>query len=183
MGAWASLRGFGVLIALANSGGCAAQMAGQNQLAYELAQARDDAAAQRTQVTALEARLAVLERDTMSKRARSAQDAPVLAKLDHLISVNEKLVERISASAHEAPANQSIEPAPPARSTPADGSDDNACADGLTPEEQLERLVRRMHGHAGAGFRGGLSLEQSQALRVLLRRERELDERSPWQAW
>ena len=181
MGARAILRGVALLAALTGACGCAAQLAGQNQLAYELAQARDDAAAQRSQVTALEARLAVLERDAASKRARSVQDAPVLAKLDHLISVNEKLVERVSAPSHETPVNQSS--APVTSSSPAQASDDNACADGLTPEEQLERLVRRMHGHAGSGFRGGLSLEQSQALRVLLRRERELDERSPWQAW
>lgn len=160
--------------------GCAAQMAGQSQLAFELSQARDEAAAQRAHVTELEARLSLLERDATSKRTRASQDAPVLEKLDHLIRVNERLLERASATAPKAAENLS---SAPTLSGALEAPEQDVCADGLSPEEQLERLVRRMHGHGGAGFRGGLSLEQSQALRLLLRRERELDANSPWQAW
>jgi hypothetical protein len=133
-------------------------------------------------VAELEARLVVIERDVVtSKRAQATRDAPVLARLDHLIRVNERALQRAPMASEPAtgpgptgPALSSSQPAPAAK--------DDSCGEGLPPEEQLEHLVRRLHGHS-SGWRGGLSLEQNQALRVLLRRERELDADSPWQTW
>jgi hypothetical protein len=169
------------LFAFASSG-CAAQLAEQNRLERELTEARDDAASQRARVNELEQRLAVIERDVAAnKRTQTARDTPVLAKLDRLIRVNEQLLQRVPAPAPVVNASTPVE-SPLISTQPATNSDPS-CGEGLSPAEQIERLVRRLHGGSGSSWRGGLSLEQSQALRVLLRRERELDARSPWQAW
>jgi hypothetical protein len=134
-------------------------------------------------VTELEARLVVIERDlATSKRAQTTHDAPVLAKLDRLIRVNEKLLQRTPEPAPAATATASVPLQSTLSSTEALATE-VSCGEGLPPAEQIERLVRRLHGGHGSSWRGGLSLEQSQALRVLLRRERELDADSPWQAW
>ena len=115
-------------------------------MAFELAAARDEASAQRTRVAELEARLAAVESSVVSsKRAETTRDAPVLAKLDHLISVNERLLERTPKAMAPPAAPEAVEgdPQPPAG--------ENACEEqALPPEEQLERLVRRLHGHATA---------------------------------
>jgi hypothetical protein len=165
------------------SSGCAAQLAERNQLAAELVQARDEAAAERARVTELETRLLVIEKDlATSKRAQANHDAPVLAKLDRLIRVNEKLLQRTPEPAPAVIATASV-PLQSTMSSSESPATDDSCAEGLAPAEQIERLVRRLHGGHSASWRGGLSLEQSQALRVLLRRERELDANSPWQVW
>lgn len=164
------------------SSGCAAQLVGQNQVASELAHARDEAAAQRARVSELEARLALLEKEVAAgKRTQAARDAPVLAKLDRLIRVNEQLLQRTPALAPVANASPPVEPVLSSTELAVDPGD--SCGAGLSPAEQIERLVRRLHGGQSSSWRGGLSVEQSQALRVLLRRERQLDVSNPWQAW
>lgn len=169
-------------VLLVSSTGCAAQLAEQNQLAMELLRAKDEAAAQRAHVAELEARLVLIEKEQVSsKRAQATRDGPVLAKLDHLIRVNERVLSHTPETPASSPAPTSA-PREPLMSSASPLPADDSCGEGLSPEEQLERLVRRIHGHA-SGWRGGLSLEQSQALRILQRRERELDARSPWQAW
>jgi hypothetical protein len=163
--------------------GCAAQLAERNQLANELDQARGETAAEHARVTELEARMVVIERELAnSKRAQVTRDTPVLAKLDQLIRVNEKALQR----AQPEPPKAVTAPDPAAlQSTMSSGWEsppaEDRCGDELDPAEQIERLVRRLHGARGSSWRGGLSLEQSQALRVLLRRDRELDRNSPWQ--
>lgn len=169
------------LLAIASSG-CAAQLAGQSALASELAHARDEAAIQRARVSELEARLALLEKNVAAnERTQARRDAPVLAKLDRLIYVNEQLLQRAPAPDASANASTPVEPVVSSAEPAVDPGD--GCGAGLSPAEQIERLVRRLHGGRASSWRGGLSVEQSQALHVLLRRERELDDSNPWQAW
>ena len=149
--------------------GCAAEHDETAHLSDELARARADAVVQQARATELEARLSRLEQQNAA--ARSTDEHKLLSRVDRLLDMNERLLAareaQTPADAHAAPPA----PAPPNGSAPAD-------AQAANEEQQLRALVERMRGRPGS-LRGGLTLEQENALRVLLRSERKLDSENP----
>ena len=159
--------------------GCAAQHDDTSALNAELIRARADAAAQQTRAADLEARLTRLEQQTAT--ARSAQDRQVLNHLDRLLDMNERLLSAretpptsdAQRTAQATPQPQTKAPKPSAaQSSPSTETQE------ADEEQQLRALVERMRGRQGS-LRGGLTVEQENALRVLLRSERKLDSENP----
>jgi hypothetical protein len=134
-----------------------------------LAQANERNAEDKARIAALEARLARMDQVNGAPPASAdATDQRLLERMDRLIDLN----QRVLLAEHF---RQPIDPAL------ADGAAQgtNGCGDSADPREELRRLVERMYG-GSSGFRGGLSVEQSEALKVLLRPERSLDAHNPW---
>jgi len=158
-------------------GGCAVQHDDALRLSEELGRARADAAWQQARAAALEARLARLEQrvDTAAPRAPSVDDRELLNRLDRLIAENNRLLaERAAPPIPSASAASSTTAPPPASALPAR-------AGTPTPEAQLRALVEQLRGRPGS-LHGGLTREQEDALRVLMRPERKLDAENPWPA-
>lgn len=156
------------LAGLLLSGCGAAGVRHEDRLLAALEQANARATEDKVKIEMLEARLARIEEATsqQNQRASSGVERATLAKLDHLIALNQELLlQRATETRSEAPAQPG-----------APGAFED---DGASPREQLQRLVTRLYG-SPSGFRGGLSVKQNQALRVLLRPERPLDGTNPW---
>lgn len=158
--------------------GCVAGHTSDPLLKAELAEAQQRNALERQRVMALEARIADLERESASRmqrersEARAFENRQVLQKLNELLEVNQRLLREAERARKrdEAPAVAKQEPEEPA---PTD------LPAAQSREEQLRQIVFEMHGEPGR-WRDGLSLEQSEALRVLLKSERPLDLKNPW---
>ena len=175
-----SLLGAAVLsVAL---GGCAVQHDDALRLSEELGRARADAAWQQTRAAALEARLARLEQrvDTAAPRAPSTDERELLNRLDRLIAENNRLLaERAAPPVPSASAVSSTTAPPPLPAAVASALPARAATPSV--EAQLRALVEQLRGRPGS-LHGGLTREQEDALRVLMRPERKLDAENPWPA-
>ena len=171
--------------------GCAAQHDDSLRLSEELGRARADAAWQLARAAELESRISRLEKGAANAplSAQRPEDRALLARLDHMIELNERLLaERAQASLPNAGSAPKGTPAPtalppsssPPSTLPASASNAVPSDAAMTNQEQaLRALVERMRGHQGSPH-GGLSREQENALRVLTRPERPLDTENPW---
>ena len=166
---------FGAALLCVGLFGCAAQHDDIAGLSAELARARTVAAAQQAHAAELEARLTRLEQQSAS--GRSAEEGKLSTQIDRLLDVNERLLlarntpAPIDAQPPAAAAPRAPLPTSPKNSAALDTAQANE-------EQQLRALVERMRGRAGS-LRGGLTVEQENALRVLLRSERKLDSENP----
>jgi hypothetical protein len=138
--------------------GCAHGSA-EAPLLLELERSRTQTAEERVRTAELETRLSRLE-----LRPRSDTNSwRVADKLDRLISLQRQLLERVESG------------------TDREG-DDAACSAGLDErgsfEDQLSRLLERLRSEPPP-WRGGLSREKREALRVLMRQDRALDTQNP----
>jgi hypothetical protein len=155
--------------------GCATEHDDIAGLSAELWRARADAAAQQAHSAALEARLTRLEQESTS--GRSAEESKLSTQIDRLLDVNERLlVARTTPAPSDAqPPAQATSAAPAPTSAKTSAAPDTEEAN---EEQQLRALVERMRGRPGS-LRGGLTVEQENALGVLLRSERKLDSENP----
>jgi hypothetical protein len=152
-----------VLICLALAG-CAALGAGDTGLNDELRASRAEAEAEHARVAALEARLAQLEQRTQHQASERVSQS----RVERLIEQNEVMLALAGATCDgEARASR---PVPPVGS--ADTQE-------VATAEQRQQLAQRLRAYL-AGRAGGLSLEQREAMRVLLRPDRVLDRSDPW---
>ena len=158
--------------------GCLAHSAPESpaRLAAELAKAH--AAEQR--VVELERRLAEVERLAQANASQSAR--PVTAastpdKLDRLIAAQALLLERLAEA-------QAASAAPPLATSKKPTAREPICrqpsAEFAGFEARLQDLYERSQTDLPP-WRGGLSREKREALRILLREERELDRGNPLQ--
>jgi hypothetical protein len=161
--------GFGLgLVALIASPACMLHpgQVRDDQLAVEQARAANaerHVQALEARVTQLEAELARRsERDASARRAKDQTDA----KLDRLIAAQEQLVLRFEQQQ------------PPDTLTPA--APPPAATSGVDPalRAYLEHLIERAQSGAPP-WRGGLSLEKQEALRILLDSQRHLELGNP----
>jgi hypothetical protein len=138
--------------------GCAHGSA-EAPLLLELERSRTQAAEERARIAELETRLSQLEQrprvDTSSWR--------VADKLDRLISLQRQLLERVEQGQDKNEAGPIC----------GAGPDDQASFD-----DQLAHLLERLRSEPPP-WRGGLSREKREALRVLMRQDRTLDTRNP----
>jgi hypothetical protein len=137
----------------------------------ELALERARAAHAEVQVELLEARLEELEQQVATRaeeeaKAREAQ-AQTLAKLDQLLAAHEQLATRLEQ------AQQPVAAKPSDQAGVLVNTSGNPA---LTT--YLQQLVERAESGAPP-WRGGLSFEKREALRVLLETERNLDVGNP----
>jgi len=155
---------------------------GDRGLQQELAISQREAALERQRVHELEARLTLLEErsEAQAPVAPPPSDPMLKQQLDVLIAMNQQLLDETRASQRPAtvvptqmPQVQTVAPR-----TAAIGPECNA---GLTTEQKVLELVLQLRGERSPWRVDGLSYEESQALRVLLRAERELDHENPWQ--
>lgn len=155
--------------------GCAAQHDDTSGLSEELARARADAAAQQARAAQLEARLSRLEQQNAGDRG--AEERKLLTQIARLLEMNERL---LSARETPTPSDTSHAAAltPPAQAPPPATSSATPDTQEADEGQQLRALVERMRGRPGS-LRGGLTVEQENALRVLLRSERKLDSENP----
>jgi flagellar biosynthesis GTPase FlhF len=158
--------------------GCAARQTSDPFLVAALYEARQHNEAEQKRVAALEARLAELEREAAVRAerdrnsVRNTSDQRLVQKLDQLLATNQRLLREARAARERAEATQ----------RQADDQEKPAPTDlpaAQSQEQRLREIVYEMHGEPGR-WRGGLSLEQSKALRVLLKSERSLDSDNPW---
>ncbi|HEY6725272.1 MAG TPA: hypothetical protein VI197_14655 [Polyangiaceae bacterium] len=169
-------------------------------LEQELQAARSEAALEQRRVHELEARLAHLEiRALQTPAAASAGtgDPTIQRQLNLLIALNQELLREAQANRERVPvapaalAPVALTPAtltpaaltpatPPQRTVPASGVSPE-CNAGLTTEQKILELVLALKGERSPWRADGLSYEESQALRVLLRADRPLDRDNPWQ--
>ncbi len=162
------------LLALSVSGGCTHASAEPDGLKAELARTRQEAARERAELAVLSARLAELERraQNLPSEQRATQ-----AKLDQLIALNQALMARGTSSARS-----ETKPTPPsAADWPSDATPSGAREATPTEADQLAQLRARLNAYV-QGAHGGLSREQREAMRALLRPDRVLDPEDPWQA-
>lgn len=154
--------------------GCAPRVADHDRLLDELAKSRQQALASELRLVALDRRLEELERDQAQAvaAAESVAQAQILSRLDLLAAQNERLLA-LGAGARQ------LELAPAPVLDEAVLSPALACGDELDPEEQLRRSVERLRQDPFR-WRGGLSPVQNEAVNVLLRRRRPLDQHNPW---
>jgi len=163
-------------------------------LERELQTARAEAALEQRRVYELEARLARLEVRTQPAPAAVTPSAgggdPTLQRqLDMLIALNQELLREARANREQtsvAAASTAAAAVIPAL-TPAvmpqqmPNGVGPECNTGLTTEQKILELVLTLKGERSPWRVDGLSYEESQALRVLLREERPLDLENPWQ--
>lgn len=165
-----------VFTSLAGSG-CAAHGSGQAVSALEPAQL--ERRAEQARVARLEARLTEFERAQARRDQAEIINAQrqVIERLDRLIALNEKVLEQ------ERPDSQATE-AEPAQAAPAqvEATPRAPFETGLSFKEKLKALMDELRDDPSP-WRGGLSPEQNQALRVLLRPERSLDANNPWRSF
>jgi hypothetical protein len=137
--------------------GCAHGSA-EAPLLLELERTRTQAAEERARVAELETRLTHLE-----QRPRTDGNSwRVADKLDRLISLQRRLLERAEQPDRDA-----------AGAACGPGLDDTASF-----EDQLSHLLERLRSEPPP-WRGGLSREKREALRVLMRQDRTLDTQNP----
>ncbi|HET9934110.1 MAG TPA: hypothetical protein VFQ35_25585 [Polyangiaceae bacterium] len=147
---------------------CSALGGGDTGLRDELAASRAEAQAEHERVQELEQRLAQLELNSKVQ----VRDRRIEARLERLIDQNEALLRAQSAPACQPSAPQSTtEP-----SRPPTGTASFADATEGDQKKQLEERLRAFVRGQG----GGLSAEQREAMRVLLRKDRVLDRANPW---
>jgi len=160
--------------------GCAAQHDDSLRLSEELGRARADAAWQAARAAQLEARMLRLEQRTATApSARPAEDRELLARLDRLIEINQRLLAERATPALPVDGAARKGTTVPTTPPPAAASTTSGDALMLSQEQELRALVERMRGHRGSPH-GGLTREQENALRVLTRPERTLDGGNPW---
>ena len=160
-------------------------------LEQELHAARAEAAVEQRRVYELEARLARLEYRTEQPRATVATatggDPAVKRQLDALIALNQELLREARANREQAAlAPGALAPAALAapvavQQTPTPSALGPECNTGLSTEQKILQLVLELKGHRSPWRVDGLTYEESQALRLLLRTERPLDRENPWQ--
>ena len=165
--------------------GCAAQHDDALRLSEELGRARADAAWNQARANELESRLARLEQRAAAQSTSSPEEHALVRHLDRLLEMNERLLAERSAAPAPSPATPASAPPPHPNTPPASAASSAATvattATVLSDEQQLRALVERLRGHAGSPH-GGLTREQENALRVLIRPERALDTENPWPA-
>jgi len=160
-------------------------------LERELRVAREEAALEQRRVYELENRLVRLEESSKGEASTSqaaAGDATLQRQLDVLIALNQQLLMQTQANREQralpapaaAPPPPAPAPTPPPAATPAQ-SKLPECNAGLTTEQKILQLVLSLKNERSPWRVDGLSYEESQALRVLLREERALDRDNPWQ--
>lgn len=177
----------GVLLLTLTS--CMPRARSEYGLQRELAAARHETQSERLRVQQLEERLARLERaqatraDSPTSPASNPEQARVSAQLEQLILMNQNLLLEVQAQRLQ-------RPGPGPESTPSKlalstGSHPAKvppeCNTGLSTEQKILELVLELRGQRSPWRVDGLSYEESQALKFLLRPERELDARNPWQ--
>jgi len=166
----AGIRCFGWAATLLLSSACTLQQSPPRT--SELAAERARAARAEHQVSALEGRLARLESQLAAQaEKRPAAEKQTSDKLDRLIAAQERLVQNLERL--QTPAPTTVPAArPQASSVPAARSSNPALAD------FIQDLVERAQSDAPP-WRGGLSREKREALRILLKPERTLDVGNP----
>lgn len=154
-------------------------------LQRELAQARYQAETEHARVQQLEERLARVEQAQATQRApidpAERKQSRVSAQLEQLILMNQNLLLEVQAQRVQ---ETLVTPTPVMSSAPGvrpSGNVPPECNTGLSTEQKILELVLELRGQRSPWRVDGLSYEESQALRFLLRRERELDARNPWQ--
>lgn len=161
--------------------GCAHYGGADRGLADELRATKQQAELERTRVLELEARLAWLEQKTreFDQHAAATRDQRMLLdKLDMLIALNQRLLSE-HATLLTSPPAQIIQSSEQPSSLASAAAPE--CNVGLSTEEKIRQLVLRLRGERSPWRVDGLSYEESEALRFLLRRERQLDAKNPWQ--
>jgi hypothetical protein len=164
--------GYGAVLWLSS----ACMVHGAQPKASDLAAERARAARAERQVTALEARLARLETQAAQKPQPLQTDPKTSDKLDRLIAAQERMVQNLERL--QAPAVIPVPvPAPAPHGSPAaapgSGRTSNAAL-----SDYIQDLIERSESDAPP-WRGGLSREKREALRVLLKPERTLDLGNP----
>jgi type II secretory pathway pseudopilin PulG len=142
--------------------GCASQADAHQRLLGEQARAERSALEQQLRIAELELRLQQLE----ARRApmAAAELAAILERLDTVIAQNQALLR--------------------AQGTPGAAAAVVPTGDAPSEDADAKVMLRYWAERLRAGsnrFRSGLTPEQSAALNTLLRRERPLDPRNPWQ--
>jgi len=157
-------------------------------LERELRVAREEAALEQRRVYELENRLIRLEESSKAEASASkaaAGDATLQRQLDVLIALNQQMLVASQANREQrplpAPAAPPTPTPAPAILTPTQSSALPECNAGLTTEQKILQLVLSLKNERSPWRVDGLSYEESQALRVLLREERALDRDNPWQ--
>jgi hypothetical protein len=146
--------------------------------ASDLAAERARAARAEQQVTALEARLARLETQAAQKLQPLQTDPKTSDKLDRLIAAQERMVQNLERL--QAPAVIPVPvpvPAPAPHGSPAAAPGSSRTSNAAL-SDYIQDLIERSESDAPP-WRGGLSREKREALRVLLKPERTLDLGNP----
>jgi hypothetical protein len=143
--------------------GCASQVDANQRLLGEQARAERSALEQQLRIAELELRLQQLESES-SPPAGSAELGAILERLDTVIAQNQALLR--------------AQGAPPGAAAVLPTSD--APSDDADAKAMLRYWAERLRAGSNR-FRSGLTPDQNAALNTLLRRERPLDPRNPWQ--
>jgi hypothetical protein len=160
-----SLKWLALTAALASTLGCARAASREDRLLAELESVRAEAAAQSARVALLEQKLTEFEK----RRVPTPGQREFERKLDRLVELNERLLERAQPA--------SLEPSvTPAGEGPALASEASFATTADNP--RLEVLGRLQDVPRSEGAR--MSFERRQALRVLQKRERVLDTQNPY---
>jgi hypothetical protein len=173
---WGVSSFMGALPLLVMTGGCVAQPVVESPAQLAAERAKTDAAEQR--VVELERRLAEVERLAQTTAAHAARPvtAPNAAdKIDRLVAAQERLIERL-AEAQAASAATSL--ATSKKATAREPVCRQPSAEFAGFGARLQDLYERAQTDLPP-WRGGLSREKREALRILLREDRELDGQSP----
>lgn len=158
-----------LLPALGLAVGCVDSGQREDRLLAEIQQVRAEAAQERARVAALEARLTAYDQE----RAQALRERDMERKLDRLVDLNERLLDR---DAPDAPAPNPLE-ARPAGPAPAESADASFSA--LAENRRLNEILARLRGETNID-QSTLSLERRRALKVLLKQDRALDPLNPW---
>jgi hypothetical protein len=163
---------------------------GERGLQQELAAAQREASLERERVQALEARLTrIEERASIPLTSAATPSDPELKRqLAALIALNQQMLHETRANQRPAAVvptaalqSEVVQNEAPPSGTLGQGALGPECNTGLTTEQKVLELVLQLRGERSPWRVDGLSYEESQALRLLLRAERELDEKNPWQ--
>jgi hypothetical protein len=154
---------------LALTVGCVDSGRRDDRLLAEIQQLRLEAAEERARVAALEARLAAFDRE----RAQAQREREMERKLDRLVDLNERLLDR------EPPPAPSPLQARPEGPAPAEAADASFSA--LAENRRLNEILARLRGETNVD-ESAMSLERRRALKLLLRQDRALDPLNPWAA-
>jgi hypothetical protein len=164
--------GYGAVLWLSS----ACMVHGAQPKASDLAAERARAARAEQQVTALEARLARLETQAAQKPQNLQTDPKTSDKLDRLIAAQERMVQNLERL--QAPAVIPVPvPAPAPHGSPAAATRSTRTSNAAL-SDYIQDLIERSESDAPP-WRGGLSREKREALRVLLKPERTLDLGNP----
>ena len=140
-----------------------------------------------SEVTRLETRIAELERQQAHREREDAARAQqqILERLDKLVALNETLAANANTPAPKSvldlplPTLQEPELPTPTGNPRVDGLPTATAVDsGVDFRTRLQALVTEFQTDRSPW--NGFSFEQQQALRVLLRAERQLDTKNPW---